>query len=86
MRILMVLLFGFASLMAAMPSRPEVPKRKTPVRQNTSTGAAAARAHAQMASGKAKTPKAAKNAKPNGSLMRPRVAQKSPPRRRVPGK
>lgn len=79
MRILMVLLLGFVSLAAAMPPRPEVPKRKAPVRQSTTKGAAAARAKAHLANGKAKRPPArsvARNNKPAKPPARPKVYHK----------
>ncbi len=55
MRILILLLLGLVTL-AAAPKPPEVPKRKAPVRQSTTRGAAAARAHANKAAGKANKP------------------------------
>lgn len=77
MRILMVLLLGFVSIAAAMPPRPEVPKRKAPIRQSTTKGAAAARANAHLANGKAKRPPAAaRNAKTIKPPPRPKVYHK----------
>jgi hypothetical protein len=73
MRILMVLLLGFVSL-AAAPKPPEVPKRKAPVRQSTSKGAAAARAKAHAAAAKNKPALAARKAK--NPPKRPKVYHK----------
>lgn len=69
MRILIVLLLGFLSLAAASPSRPEVPKRKAPVR------ATAARAHAHAAGGKANKPAIAAR-KARNRPARPKVYHK----------
>jgi hypothetical protein len=62
MRILILLVLGMASLMAA-PKLPPVPKRKAPVRQNSSKGAAGSRAKAHAAAAKNKPAIAARNAK-----------------------
>ena len=73
MRIVILLLLGLTSLMAA-PKLPPVPKRKAPVRQSTSKGAAAARAKAHAAAAKNKPELAARKAK--NPPKRPKVYHK----------
>jgi hypothetical protein len=74
MRILMALVLACVSL-AAAPKRPEVPKRKAPVRQSTSKGAAAARAKANKAAGKGNKPALA-GRKAKNPPKRPKVYHK----------
>jgi hypothetical protein len=73
MRILIMLVLGMASLMAA-PKLPPVPKRKAPVRQNSSNGASAARAKAHAGAKSNKPALAARKAK--NPPKRPRVYHK----------
>jgi hypothetical protein len=73
MRIVIVLLLGLVTL-AAAPKPPEVPKRKAPVRQSTTKGAAAARAKAHAAAVKSNPALAARKAK--NPPARPKVYHK----------